>query len=113
MDLHHLADLLAQQSTAGRAHLEFLRSGSLSVGLYVLRVGDVDRQEPHREDEIYVVMAGQSRFSAGDEVRNVNPGDTIFVAAGVPHHFHDIVDELHLLVVFAPPETPPADAPAG
>jgi mannose-6-phosphate isomerase-like protein (cupin superfamily) len=113
MDLHHLAGLLADQSAGGRAYLEFLRSESLLVGLYVLRVGDVDRQQPHREDEVYVVMSGRSRFTAGDETREVTAGDTIFVAAGVPHRFHDIADDLHLIVVFAPPETAPADTPAG
>jgi mannose-6-phosphate isomerase-like protein (cupin superfamily) len=105
MDIHRLTDLLAQQAAGGRAYLEFLRSDSLSVGLYVLRAGDIDRQQPHNEDEIYVVMSGRSRFTAGDETRDVNPGDTIFVAAGVSHRFHDITADLQLIVVFAPPET--------
>lgn len=105
MDLHHLADLLDQQSAGARAYLEFLRSDSLSVGLYVLRAGDVDQQGPHREDEIYVVMSGGSRFTAGDDTRDVQAGDTIFVAAGVPHRFHDITADLQLIVVFAPPES--------
>jgi mannose-6-phosphate isomerase-like protein (cupin superfamily) len=113
MDLHHLADLLADQSAGGRAYLEFLRSESLSVGLYVLRVGDVDRQQPHREDEVYVVLSGRSRFTAGEETREVAAGDTIFVAAGVAHRFHDIADDLHLIVVFAPPETPLAHTSGG
>lgn len=110
MDLHHLADLLAGQSASGRAYLEFLRSESLSVGLYVLPAADVDRQQPHREDEIYVVMSGRSRFTAGDQTRDVSQGDVIFVAAGVAHRFHDITTDLQLVVVFAPPESSaPAD----
>jgi mannose-6-phosphate isomerase-like protein (cupin superfamily) len=105
MGLHHLADLLADQSAAGRPYLEFLRSNDLSVGLYVLKVGDVDRQQPHGEDEIYVVMSGRSRFTAGEDTRDVQPGDVIYVARQVPHRFHEITDDLHLIVVFAPPET--------
>ena len=105
MDRHRLADLLAEQSAGPKAYLEFLRSDALSVGLYVLHVGDTDRQQPHREDEIYVVMSGRSRFTAGDDTRDVTTGDTIFVAAGVPHRFHDITEDLQLIVVFAPPET--------
>jgi mannose-6-phosphate isomerase-like protein (cupin superfamily) len=107
MDLHHLADLLADQSSAGKPYLEFLRSESLSVGLYVLRAGQLDRQQPHREDEVYVVMSGSSRFTAGEETREVSAGDTIFVAAGVPHRFHDITADMQLIVVFAPPESVP------
>jgi mannose-6-phosphate isomerase-like protein (cupin superfamily) len=38
-------------------------------------------------------------------VRDVVAGDTIYVAAGVPHKFHDITERLELIVVFAPPES--------
>lgn len=113
MDLHHLADLLAEQTRGGRAYMEFLRSKSLSVGLYVLRTSDIDRQQPHREDEIYVVISGRSSFTAGDETREVTAGDSIFVAAGIPHRFHDITADMQLIVVFAPPETATADTPSG
>lgn len=51
-----------------------------------------------------MVLAGFGRFTAGDETRDVRAGDVLFVAAGVPHRFHDIEDELHLLVAFALPE---------
>jgi mannose-6-phosphate isomerase-like protein (cupin superfamily) len=99
------ADLLVRQLASERPYLEFLRSGALSVGLYVLDAGAVDGQSPHHEDEVYVVLAGRSRFTAGDEVRDVVAGDTIYVAAGVPHKFHDITERLELIVVFAPPES--------
>jgi mannose-6-phosphate isomerase-like protein (cupin superfamily) len=55
-------------------------------------------------------MSGHSRFTAGEKTRDVKPGDTIFVGAGVTHRFHDITDDLELIVVFAPPESPPADS---
>ena len=98
------ASLLTRQKEHGEPYLEFIRSASLSTGLYVLGPGSVDAQQPHHEDEIYVVMAGGALFSAGDETREVRAGDVIFVAAGVPHRFHDITDELRAIVVFAPAE---------
>jgi mannose-6-phosphate isomerase-like protein (cupin superfamily) len=101
MDLFPLADLVARP---GGPYHEFLRVADLSIGLYLLRAGDTDRQSPHTEDEVYVVMAGRSRFTVGDETRDIGPGDTIYVAKAVPHRFHDITDDLHLIVVFAPPE---------
>jgi mannose-6-phosphate isomerase-like protein (cupin superfamily) len=104
---HQYAELLAAQASTGRPYLEYIRSQAMSVGLYVLPVGAVDLQEPHREDEIYIVMAGRSRFTAGDETRDVSTGDTIYVAAGVPHRFHDITADMQLIVVFAPPESVP------
>lgn len=99
-----LGQVLRERERAGGPYLEFIRGASLSVGLYVLPAGGTDEQSPHAEDEVYVVLAGRSRFTAADETRDAVPGDTIFVPAGVPHHFHDIVDELRLIVVFAPPE---------
>jgi mannose-6-phosphate isomerase-like protein (cupin superfamily) len=104
MEIHSLAALVAATSTAGEPYHEFLREPSMSIGLYVLPAGGVDGQSPHTEDEAYVVLAGRSRFTAGDQTRDVEPGDTIFVPAGMPHRFHDITDELRLIVVFAPPE---------
>ncbi|MFN8621828.1 MAG: cupin domain-containing protein [Chloroflexota bacterium] len=104
MEHHPLAVLAAAQAASGAPYLEFLRQPSMSIGLYVLPAGATDGQSPHTEDEAYVVLAGRSRFTAGDETRAVAPGDTIFVPAGVPHRFHDITDELRLIVLFAPPE---------
>ena len=98
-------DLARDQSATDKPYLEFIRSRSMSVGLYVLEAGAVDHQSPHFEDEGYVVLAGRSRFSAGNKTRDVGPGDTIFVPAGVPHQFHDITEQLRVIVVFAPPET--------
>ena len=104
MDVYTLQTLLDRQAASGGPYLEFLRVPDLSLGLYVLEAGAVDRQQPHTEDEAYVVLAGRARFTAGPETRDVGTGDTIFVAAGVPHRFHDITETLRLVVVFGPAE---------
>jgi quercetin dioxygenase-like cupin family protein len=54
-------------------------------------------------------MSGTALFTAADQTRPVQRGDTLFVAAHVPHRFHDITDELRVIVVFAPPEGSGAD----
>jgi mannose-6-phosphate isomerase-like protein (cupin superfamily) len=100
-----LADLLAAREAADRPYLEFVREDSMSVGLYVLPPGGVDNQTPHDEDEVYVVLRGRARFTAGDVTVDVAPTDTLYVPAQVPHRFHDITEELALAVVFAPPES--------
>jgi mannose-6-phosphate isomerase-like protein (cupin superfamily) len=99
-----LQDLIARRAVSGDPFLEFLRIPDLSLGLYVLGPGAVDRQQPHTEDEAYVVLAGRGRFTAGAETCSVGPGDTLFVAAGVPHRFHDITEQLQLIVAFGPAE---------
>ena len=104
MDAFELDDLVARQAASGRSYLEFQRSTDLSAGLYVLPAGGIDRQQPHTEDEIYVVMAGRATIRVGAEDRPVRPGSVVFVAAGVEHRFHAIEEDLRLLVAFGPAE---------
>ena len=99
-----VSEALARQRASGEPWLELHRVPDLSTGLYVLAAGAVDRQSPHTEDEVYVVLAGRARFTAGGETRDVGPGDTLFVPAHEPHRFHDVAEELRLVVVFGPAE---------
>jgi mannose-6-phosphate isomerase-like protein (cupin superfamily) len=43
-------------------------------------------------------------MTVGAETRPVVPGTVVFVAAAVPHRFHDIAARLELLVMFGPAE---------
>ena len=104
MDVYPLSSLLDLRAASGGPWLEFARSADLSAGLYVIEAGGVDGQAPHTEDEVYVILAGRARFTAGGETRSVSPGDTIFVAADVPHRFHEVTEELRVIVVFGPAE---------
>ena len=97
-------DILADQAERGRLYHEFLRVPDLSAGLYVLEAGGIDPQSPHTEDELYYVVTGRGMVTVGDETRPIVPGTTVFVAARVPHKFHDIAERLELLVVFGPAE---------
>jgi mannose-6-phosphate isomerase-like protein (cupin superfamily) len=99
-----LADTMRRLHAAGDPYLELVRVPDLSCGLYVLATGAQDPQQPHTEDEAYVVLAGRARFTAGDETRDCGPGDLIFVPALEPHRFHDITEELRVVVVFGPAE---------
>ena len=104
MDAFELDDLAAQQAASGRPYLEFLSVPDLSVGLYVLAAGQPDLQQPHTEDEVYYVVSGRAKVTVGGEVRDVRPGSIVFVATAVPHRFHDIAEDLTLLVAFGPAE---------
>jgi mannose-6-phosphate isomerase-like protein (cupin superfamily) len=99
-----LADPLRRQRAATDPYVELIRVPDLSFGLYLLTVGAEDPQQPHTEDEVYVVLAGHAKFTAGDETRDCGPGDMIFVPACEPHRFHDITDELQVVVMFGPAE---------
>ena len=100
-----LAEVNQQRAKSGKAYREFLRVPAMSAGLYVLPAGGTDPQRPHHEDEMYYVVRGRAHFSAGEEDREVSGGCVMFVGAEVEHHFHDIVEELVVLVFFAPAES--------
>jgi mannose-6-phosphate isomerase-like protein (cupin superfamily) len=95
---------LSQVRSNTNAYLELLRTQDLSAGLYRLATGAVDTQQPHGEEEIYYVISGRARFSAGENDTAIEPGDLLFVPAREPHRFHDIQEDLELLVFFAPAE---------
>jgi len=104
MDAWELDELEAARDAKGTPYHEFISKPDLSGGLYVLEAGAIDRQSPHTEDELYVVMSGRGRITVGDEVRDVRPGTVVFVGAGEIHRFHDIEERLVLLVAFGPAE---------
>jgi len=65
----------------------------------------VDTQQPHEQDEIYIVAAGQGVFRRGADRVPFGPGDFLFVSAGVPHAFETFSGEFQTWVIlFGPSE---------
>jgi mannose-6-phosphate isomerase-like protein (cupin superfamily) len=99
-----LEDAVAEAMAAGGYAGNVLRSDLLSVGVYVLPARGVDGQKPHEEDEVYFAVRGRAKFRVGSDDHPVGPGTVLFVPALEPHHFHEIDEELVLVVFWAPPE---------
>jgi mannose-6-phosphate isomerase-like protein (cupin superfamily) len=74
----------------GEAFVELLRHGSMSVE-YFTPTG-VDTQEPHEQDELYVVVSGHGEFVNGPVRHRFATGDVMFVPAGVEHRFESARD---------------------
>lgn len=102
MDIFELKQVAEERAKLGKRYVEFLREPSISAGLYVLATGSEDPQQPHTEDEVYHVVRGSATIRVADEDRPVSPGSVIYVAAGVPHRFHTIEEDLEILVIFTP-----------
>ena len=102
-----LDQIVEAARAAGDRWREFLRAGMFSAGVYRLSAGETDHQTPHAEDEIYYVLAGRAELEVEGKRRAVEPGSIAFVAKLAEHRFVDIVEDLELLVIFAPPETDP------
>ena len=97
--------LLTDAAESGpRGYSEHLRVPDLSVGSVVLAAGAVDGQQPHTEDEVYVVLSGRARLWTPDLTVDVSAGSVAFVPALEPHRFVDVTQDLHVLVVFGPAE---------
>lgn len=78
------------------------RRGDVSVELFAPR--GADTQQPHEQDEIYVVAAGSGVFRRGDERVPFGPGDFLFVPAHVPHAFETFSADFVTWVIFFGPK---------
>jgi len=101
-DLDEL-DKLAERA---QPYHEFLRRRGMSLGIYVLPAGSEDHQHPHAADEVYVVLRGRGSLRVRDQNHEVRQGSVISVDHGEEHRFVDVTEDLHVLVVFAPPDDP-------
>jgi mannose-6-phosphate isomerase-like protein (cupin superfamily) len=96
------------RGSAATAYREFLRRSGFSMGLYLLPKGGQDAQHPHSADEVYIVQRGRAQLETEGETIDVGPGDVVSVDRGRDHHFGSITEDLAVLVIFAPPDTPDA-----
>ena len=79
-----------------------LEHGSMELGFY--KPAAEDEQEPHDQDEIYIVQSGSGSFLRGAETIPFAAGDALFVAAGVDHRFIEFSDDFATWVVFYGPK---------
>ena len=86
----------------GERHAVLLERGQIEVELYQPR--DIDPQQPHRRDEIYIVVEGSGTFVVGNDRMTFGPGDFLFAPAGVVHRFEYFSNDLTLWVIFYGPD---------
>lgn len=96
-----LPDAGAQLAGVPEAFIVLFKRGDLSVELFAPQ--EVDIQQPHEQDEIYIVVAGTGLFRRGAERVPFGPGDFLFVAAGVPHAFETFTNDFKTWVIFFGP----------
>ena len=82
-------------------------SAGLEVGVYVLVAPEADRQQPHEDDELYIVLEGTGVLEVEGEQVPVKEGTAVFVEAGADHRF-SAYEHLSVLVIF---ERKPAEYP--
>jgi mannose-6-phosphate isomerase-like protein (cupin superfamily) len=75
------------------------QSPGLELGVYVLVAPEPDRQQPHDDDEIYVVIEGLGTLEVEGELMEMHAGQATFVPAGAEHRFVGY-EQLSVLVIF-------------
>ena len=76
--------------------------GTLELGFYQ-PVG-TDPQNPHDQDELYIVQSGSGQFVVENESQPFKAGDALFVPAFVSHRFEDFTDDFAAWVIFYGPK---------
>src|SRR5262245_15417828 len=95
----HLAEARrAIPGPAGEHSGSLMRHGTLEVKLS-LPISP-NRQTPHEQDEVYVIMRGQGVLFHDGKRDAFAVGDLLFVPAGTEHHFEDFSEDLTVWVVF-------------
>jgi mannose-6-phosphate isomerase-like protein (cupin superfamily) len=74
-------------------------SPGLELGVYVLVAPEPDRQQPHEDDEVYVVLEGTGVLDVEGQSVPVKEGTAVFVEAGADHRF-SAYEHLSVLVIF-------------
>jgi mannose-6-phosphate isomerase-like protein (cupin superfamily) len=79
------------------------RSPGLELGVYVLVAPEPDTQQPHEDDEVYVVLEGRGTLEVEQDSFPVAEGDALFVQSGADHRFTGY-ESLSVLVIFTRPD---------
>ena len=90
-------------AAAGGGYEVVHSSAGLELGVYVLVAPEPDHQQPHSDDEVYVVLEGRGTLEVEGQSFPVSEGDALFVEAGADHRFTSY-ESLSLLVLFARPD---------
>ena len=82
-------------------YVELFSHGTLEIEIY--KPVGVDDQTPHDRDEVYVVASGSGFFVNGDTRQPFEPGEVLFVPAGVVHRFEEFTEDFSTWVFFYGP----------
>ena len=90
----------ASERLAERGGYEVVhRSPGLEIGVYILVAPEPDRQQPHDDDEVYVVLEGSGVLDIEGRETELREGHAVFVPAGAEHRF-SAYEHLRVLVIF-------------
>lgn len=93
-----LAQLRDRLSDSARPFVAALAHGTMQVELFAPHGRDT--QQPHRQDELYIISRGSGLLVRGEERAPVKAGDVLFVPAGMTHRFEEFTGDFETWVIF-------------
>ena len=99
MHVFEVAAVKERLREAGGGYEIVHESAGLEVGVYVLVAPEPDRQQPHEDDELYIVLEGTGVLEVGGAPVPVREGSAVFVEARTEHRF-TAYEHLSVLVIF-------------
>ncbi len=79
-----------------------MKHGTMSIEYYAPK--DLDEQQPHLQDEIYIIASGKSQFKLEEKKLTCSKGDVLFVPAGMEHCFENFSEDFATWVIFYGPQ---------
>jgi len=92
-------DARSRLAVAGGGYEVVHESPGLEIGVYVLVAPEPDRQQPHEDDEVYLVLEGTGVLDVAGKQVSLREGHAVFVPAGADHRF-SAYERLSVLVIF-------------
>jgi mannose-6-phosphate isomerase-like protein (cupin superfamily) len=97
-----LPKALKALETEEYTYKELFKHGTLSIEIYKPNL--IDDQEPHDQDEVYVIASGTGHFVNGNSINKFETGDVLFVPAGITHRFENFTSDFSTWVMFYGPK---------
>jgi mannose-6-phosphate isomerase-like protein (cupin superfamily) len=96
-----LKEAAERLETSAERFIVLFQRGDFSAEFYVPH--EMDMQQPHEQDEVYLVAKGSGTFLRGEERVGFVKGDFLFIPAGVVHRFEQFSKDFATWVIFFGP----------
>ena len=96
-----IAEAIGLLKDSAGEFVEVFNQGELSVEYY--KPEQVDKQQPHDRNEVYVVASGRGTFYCNGKRTSFYAGDFLFVPAWMDHRFEHFSDDFATWVIFYGP----------
>ena len=93
-----IEDAKALLNNSEQGFVQVTQNGLMKIEYYAPI--KTDEQTPHRQDELYIIVSGNSDFYREGKTIKCKKGDVIFVSAQKEHKFVNFSDDFATWIIF-------------